>query len=345
MIVNHTGGLPGRLFHRRMLPVPITLRRSFAVEGNPPETPTRRKPSAAGGSELRWNVARSNLVWQSKAILLIVTPVVGVDVALETQRWAARSPSVAVSVLGASALLGFLTLILRAATPGAAATGAAITAGLMYSTAALPFAAWRTALMPILAVSLLAFASTRTGRRKKEQLGIAEQRRGRMSAQVAANLGLAALAASDLARSWSPQAGELHHAATLPTPILAAALAALAEAAADTVSSELGQVLGGRPFMITSLRRVEPGRDGAVSLAGTLSGIMAAGIVAAVGALALSAGLSVFWISTGSAVFGLLVDSILGATLEQRGMLNNDAVNFLSTAAAAMAALMYLKFM
>jgi uncharacterized membrane protein len=33
-------------------------------------------------------------------------------------------------------------------------------------------------------------------------------------------------------------------------------------------------------------------------------------------------------------VFGLLFDSLLGATLERAGRLNNDAVNFLSTLSA-----------
>jgi uncharacterized membrane protein len=40
-----------------------------------------------------------------------------------------------------------------------------------------------------------------------------------------------------------------------------------------------------------------------------------------------------------AAVAGLFVDSLLGALLERRGWLNNDAVNFLSSfAAAALAA-------
>ncbi len=46
-----------------------------------------------------------------------------------------------------------------------------------------------------------------------------------------------------------------------------------------------------------------------------------------------------FWISLAGGVFGLFFDSLLGATLEQRGWLNNDAVNFLSTASAAVFAL------
>jgi len=35
-------------------------------------------------------------------------------------------------------------------------------------------------------------------------------------------------------------------------------------------------------------------------------------------------------------VFGLLFDSLLGATLERRQWLNNDAVNFLSTLSAVL---------
>jgi uncharacterized membrane protein len=45
--------------------------------------------------------------------------------------------------------------------------------------------------------------------------------------------------------------------------------------------------------------------------------------------------LGLFWISAASGAFGLLFDSLLGATLERHKWLNNDAVNFLSTTAAA----------
>ena len=123
--------------------------------------------------------------------------------------------------------------------------------------------------------------------------------------------------------------------------VSAVGLAALAEAAADTVSSEVGQVLGGRPRMITTLRQVESGVDGGITLIGTLAGVMAAAIVALLGALVLSVGFMpsskwlVFRIACGGGVFGLFFDSLLGATLEKRGWLNNDAVNFLSTASAA----------
>ena len=87
-----------------------------------------------------------------------------------------------------------------------------------------------------------------------------------------------------------------------------------------------------------------PGTDGAVSVAGTLAGLVAAAIVAGAGSWALRGGWILFTLSCAGAVFGLFFDSLLGATLEKRGWLNNDAVNFLSTASAAGFALLLLAF-
>ncbi len=277
-------------------------------------------------------MTQSELGWQSKLVLLVVLPVVGTDVVLETSFWAGQDPAVVLSTLGLSALLGLVTWKLRAATPQAAATGAAITANLMFSTVTFPYDPWHTAMVPVLAVSLLAFAATRIGRAKKERLGTAEARRGRSAAQVAANLGVAALTASDVAQMWM---AERHWFGRAAISLFAAGLAAMAEAAADTVSSETGQVFGGRPRMITTWRAADPGTDGAVSMAGTVAGITSALVVAGLGTLALRGDARLLWLAAGGGVFGLFFDSLLGATLEARGWLNNDAVNFLSTASAA----------
>lgn len=244
----------------------------------------------------------------------------------------------AIVVLGISVLFGAVTIRLRAATPAGAFTGAAITASLMFSTAAVPYQPWRTALIPVLAVFLLAFAATRLGRAKKERLGLAERRGGRVASQVAANLGFAALACDSSAQSWLIDT----HASFFSMPILAIGLAALAEAAGDTVSSEIGQALGGRPRSIVTLRRVEPGTDGGITLLGTWAGIFAAGIVAALGTVAMQGSWEMLGMAWGGGVFGLLFDSVLGATLERRGWLNNDAVNFLSTASASAVATLML---
>ena len=280
-------------------------------------------------------MAQDNLAWQSKLVLLAVLPFAATEVLLACFGWATVSASVVIWTLGSSALLGLVTWRLRAATPAAALTGALITASLMFSTVEAAHEPWHTALIPVVAVSLLAFAATRMGRRKKEHLGTAEARHGRSAAQVAANLGMAALVASEPVKIWLSDSRWLPLPAHSATLMPAMAMAALAEAAADTVSSEIGQVLGGRPRMITTLRAVEPGTDGAVSLVGSLAGVVAAGIVAGAGTWALRGDWSLFTLSCAGAVFGLFFDSLLGATFERQGWLNNDAVNFLSTASAA----------
>ena len=283
--------------------------------------------------------SHSRLAWQSKLVLLLVVPFVAIDVLLQSHFFVQTLPHVAVWTLGLSVLLGLAVLKLRAATPAGAAAGVILTASLMFSTVTFPYQPWNTALVPVLAVSLLAYFATRMGRAQKECLGTAEERHGRAASQVAANLGVAALVLTQNFQSWLIDSHWFSRGTLAPVPIFAVGLAGLAEAAADTVSSEIGQVLGGRPRMITTLRTADPGVDGAISIAGTLAGIAAGVIVALAGTLALRGDASLFWISTAGAIFGLLFDSLLGATLERRGWLNNDAVNFLSTAGAAAFAL------
>lgn len=286
----------------------------------------------------------TKLTWQSKLVLLLVLPVVASGLVLQVRWWALQASQVAVWTLGLSLLLGLVTWKLRAATPSAALAGAAITASLMFSTAIFPYQPWRTALVPVLAVALLASCSTRIGREKKQRMGLAEGRAGRTAAQVSANLGLAALICSDFVQGWLLDHPRFAHRTDAPMPMFVVALAALSEAAADTVSSEVGQVFGGAPRMITNFRRSEPGADGAITLVGTLAGALAAAIVSASGSLALSGGRSMAFIACAGGVFGLLFDSFLGATLERRGWLNNDLVNFLSTASASACALAILVF-
>lgn len=286
--------------------------------------------------------SRSHLAWQSKFVLLFVLPFAGVSVVLQTHWWAVYSPSVAIWTVGLSLLLGLVVLKLRAATPAAAITGVLITSSLMFSTVTFPYHPWGTALVPVLTVSLLAHFATRIGRAKKERLGTAEERHGRTASQVAANLGIAAIVLSQNVQSWLIDLHRFSRGTLAPIPLMAVGLAALAEAAGDTVSSELGQVFGGLPRMITTLRTAEPGQDGAISILGTLAGTVAAAIVAALGTLALSGDWTIFAVSCAGGISGLLFDSLLGATLEQRGWLNNDAVNFLSTASAAAFALALL---
>jgi uncharacterized protein (TIGR00297 family) len=231
------------------------------------------------------------------------------------------------TALGISLGFALLVLLARAATPLAGLTGGVITAVL--TLAPLPeWSSWyHSALPALLALFLLTFSATRFGRDKKQRLGVAEDKRGRNAAQVAANLGVAGLGAA-AALSY-PLPGKCYAVVVA---------AALAEATADTLASELGEVLGGQPIMVTTRRRVQPGTDGAISLTGTLAGLGGAALVVLVATLTLGLGSGDAVCAALGAAGGLFVDSLLGATAEQRGWLNNDAVNFLSTAAAAVIA-------
>ncbi|HTD54651.1 MAG TPA: DUF92 domain-containing protein [Silvibacterium sp.] len=270
---------------------------------------------------------RSPLHWQSKLILLLVIPLAGTFAIVESmQRW----PFAPASIVTAYLIAGGFALVvwmLRAATPAAALTG-----GLFAVVLYLWAPGWHTILWALLALFLLTFAATRFGRRRKEALGIAEERHGRTASQVVANLGAGVVAAIPL-RAWRIWLGIYPGRAAL-----IAAVAALGEATADTLSSEFGEVLGGEPRLLTTLRRVPPGTDGAISIYGTLAGAAGAAVVVAVAAIVLRLTSAESLVASASAIAGLFIDSLLGATLERRGWLNNDAVNALSTAAAAILA-------
>jgi uncharacterized protein (TIGR00297 family) len=111
--------------------------------------------------------------------------------------------------------------------------------------------------------------------------------------------------------------------------------AAVATAAADTCSSEIGKAYGRRTFLITTFRPVPPGTEGAISLEGTLGGLAGGAIIACVGA---ATGLySPPWaIAVAAAgLLGSLAESVIGTVAERRGWLDNDLLNALNTAIGA----------
>ena len=170
-------------------------------------------------------------------------------------------------------------------------------------------------------VFLLTLVATHVGATRKRRLGTAEHAGGRRPQQVLANLAVAALC-SAAALVWHPW-------------LLICMTAALAEAAADTVSSECGEAWSDRVYLVTSFERVPVGTDGGISLAGTLAGTAAAIVVVWVAyALRLVPRHGAI-LAAGAAVIATFFDSLLGASLQRRGRLSNSTVNFLSTIAAA----------
>jgi uncharacterized protein (TIGR00297 family) len=274
----------------------------------------REQPRTAGDE--------GRLRWQSWLVLAAAAPWCAVKVVCHaTTSWTGATQ---IALLISLALV-FLVWLVRAATPLAAVTGGVFTAVL--TLAPQPGGPYHSGFPSLLALFVLTWGATRFGRSKKQQLGVAEDKRGRNTAQVAANLGVAGLGAAA--------------ALTFPRSLFAVMVAAaLAEATADTLASELGEVLGGPPFMLTNLRRVSAGSDGAISLVGTLAGTGGAVLLVLVAVLTLRLNVAQAVGAALGAIAGLFTDSLLGATAERRGWLNNDAVNFLSTLAAALVAIL-----
>ena len=184
--------------------------------------------------------------------------------------------------------------------------------------------------LPGLAVMVAFFvvgsAATRVGYRVKAARGIAQEKGGARGWRNAwANGGVAAALALMAGLTEGP---------TRPLFVLAYA-AAVATAAADTGSSEIGKAYGRRTFLITTFRPVPPGTEGAVSLEGTAGGLAAAAIIAGVGA-ATGLYLAVWAPAIAAAgLLGSLAESVIGSVAEKRGWLDNDLLNALNTAIGA----------
>ena len=169
---------------------------------------------------------------------------------------------------------------------------------------------------------------TRIGYGRKQGSGTAQESGGRRGAKNAiANCSVAVLCA-------------ILASVTGNAAFAAAFVASLGAAFADTAESEAGQLSGRWPRLVTTMRRVQPGTDGAVSFPGTLAGICAATLTAALG----------FWLglvgSGGDAVLvalaaflGTVTDSLIGALYPRLG---NELTNLVCTFVAAVLALMFV---
>lgn len=162
---------------------------------------------------------------------------------------------------------------------------------------------------------------TQLGYGRKRRAGTAEAGGGRRGARNAlANCSVAVICALLAALTSS-------HAFTT------AFVASLGAAFADTAESEVGQLYGHTPRLITTLRNVPPGTDGAVSLPGTLAGLVAAALTAALGlTLGLVEGQSAVLFVALAAFLGTVADSLLGALAPRVG---NEITNVLCTLIAA----------
>ncbi|MBC8054028.1 MAG: DUF92 domain-containing protein [Sphingobacteriaceae bacterium] len=111
--------------------------------------------------------------------------------------------------------------------------------------------------------------------------------------------------------------------------------AGFSSAVSDTLSSELGNIYGTRYYNIISFKADKRGMDGVVSAEGTFFGISGSLLIACIYSLYAGFTIDFLWIVL-AGTLGNLFDSLLGASLERKRILNNNAVNFLNTVLAAL---------
>ncbi len=191
-----------------------------------------------------------------------------------------------------------------------------------------------TWLLLLLFFLLSSFLATRYRFALKEALGVQEGKRGeRRSTNVLAN-GVAPVAVSLLS----------YFSILIPRDLGGLVfISVLAVAGADTLASEIG-VLSPNAYLISTGERVSPGTDGGVSVLGEACALVAAAYTAIFGWLVLGVLAPLFSLPatmpSGSVLLllpmvvgflGCQIDSVLGATLERRGIIGKRSVNLVST--------------
>lgn len=239
----------------------------------------------------------------------------------DPERFAAAAPSLGLWLLLGVAVNSVLAFGFRS-------TGmvdrSGMIAGFCVGVLTLAFSGWPGFLV-LISFFVLGSGATRLGLRRKERAGIAQEKRGARSARHAlANCGVAVYLAF------------LVFSAMTPATFALAFVCAYATAAFDTVSSEIGQAYGGRPVLITTLRPVPAGTEGAVSWVGTLAGLAGAWVVCGVATGTGFLDSDRTAVVLAAAFIGSTADSVLGATLETRGIIDNEAVNFSNTLVGAL---------
>jgi len=113
-------------------------------------------------------------------------------------------------------------------------------------------------------------------------------------------------------------------------------MASYAAAIADTVATKLGKYLSKKPVFIMDLKTVPHGTGGAISLQGTLCGIVAAFLISVVGLLTGLINLHELFIVLIAAFIGMIVDSFLNAVSYQKRYIPNEFINFFSSTFAGL---------
>ncbi|XP_075486811.1 protein VTE6, chloroplastic isoform X1 [Primulina tabacum] len=168
--------------------------------------------------------------------------------------------------------------------------------------------------------------ATKVKMAQKEAQGVAEKRKGRRgpgsvigssaAGCVCAFLSIYGVGGDAFTHLW-----ELGFVASFCTKL------------SDTVSSEIGKAYGKTTYLVTTFKIVPRGTEGAISIEGTVAGLLASILLASVGCILSEISLSEAIICVIASQIANFGESIIGATLQEKEgfrWLNNDAVNVIN---------------
>lgn len=171
---------------------------------------------------------------------------------------------------------------------------------------------------------------------QKEAQGVAEKRKGRRgpgsvvgssaAGCVCAYLSIYGIGGKALSQLW-----QLGFVASFCTKL------------SDTVSSEIGKAYGKTTYLVTTLKVVPRGTEGAVSVEGTIAGFIASILLAFVGCLTGQINASEAAICVIASQIANVGESIIGASLQEKeGLqwLNNDVVNVINISLGSILAIL-----
>lgn len=107
-------------------------------------------------------------------------------------------------------------------------------------------------------------------------------------------------------------------------------ICSLAALIADTASSEVGQWFQCKTYSILSLKKTIQGMDGGVSLNGFVGSVICVITYLTVFTIFYNLNFHNFVLIFFASEISNLADSILGATVQKKGYLNNEQVNFVA---------------
>jgi len=179
---------------------------------------------------------------------------------------------------------------------------------------------------------------TKVGFVEKEELGIAEKRGGRRGPENVWGSALTGVICAGAAATVG-RSGEAFLGLSSDAWVLGY-VASLATKLADTFASEIGKAYGKTTFLITTLKPVPRGTEGAVSLEGTIASVIGGLLLPmyAYGVVGLLKGLDSVVVATFAAFVATMVESLIGATMQEKeGMswMTNEVVNFFNTVIGA----------